>query len=135
MADPNDNTSADTMVDVEKESYSHPPEDRVHPAPAATGTAEESEKPADEATEGVDGVDGVDDEGSDAANKDALDKGNGGGADLARVPSQAQKLGKKKVLVIMGALCVRSIHSVGCGYSRRRRGSESGRESETWPRY
>lgn len=101
MTDPNDNTSVDTMVDIEKESYPQSPEDRVHPAAAAgTPAAEESEKQSDEATDGVD-------EGPGDGNENALDKGNSGGAELARVPSQAQKLGKKKVIVIMGALCVR----------------------------
>lgn len=112
MTDHNDNTSADTMVDIEKETYPHPAEDRVHPAPPASFTAEESEKLADE-----EAADGVDEHGSDEANKDALETGIGGGADLARVPSQAQKLGRKKVLVIMGALCVRSILDLRCCYS------------------
>lgn len=30
------------------------------------------------------------------------------GASLGRVPSQAQKLGKKKIVVVMAALCVRT---------------------------
>lgn len=35
------------------------------------------------------------------------DESNGDGANLTRVPSQAQKLGKKKIFLIMSALCVR----------------------------
>ena len=44
----------------------------------------------------------------DEANGDGTVEKEANGASLERVPSQAQKLGKKKIIVVMAALCVRT---------------------------
>lgn len=66
-------------------------------APSGTSPEESSDgaKPRSSSTEG-DRTRVEDDAAPDTSNENQLD----------RVPSQAQKLGKKKIAVVMGALCV-----------------------------
>ena len=78
----------DVLVDAEKMS----------PSDVGTSSRDGSEKP--------DPTRSSTEQPSPEATGDGSEEKAGAGAPLDRVPSQAQKLGKKKIVVVMTALCV-----------------------------
>lgn len=82
--------SGDTTIAAEKEAQHRP-----------TPPVEDLEKPSNEEKSASEA------NTTDETNSDAVVNATNTGAALDRVPSQAQRLGKKKIIVIMGALCVR----------------------------
>lgn len=102
MAVAGDNASGDTAVDP-----NHKPTVQAHQAPISAREEEEEdpEKLDHNEREQTPTESNGDGDGDDANAAAALERKETG-ASLDRVPSQAQKLGKKKIFVVMAALCV-----------------------------
>lgn len=94
MTEPRPNDRGDAAVDVEKPSP-------TYSATRDTSTSTDVPQLPSDADQGAE----LNNVATADANKDATDE-KADGAALNRVESQAQKLGKSKIIVIMSALCV-----------------------------
>lgn len=91
-----DASSGDTVV-----SQNH--SEKARPLPAQETEHNMADQRDGEDNRENDGVDNGQENGEE--NGDQIEK-QPSGAPLDRTPSQAQRMGKKKIIVVMGALCV-----------------------------